>query len=149
MGDVFSAFSDIFGDLFGGVRGPAAGADIETSMELSLQEAATGVTREVRYRRQAGCEECQGSGAAPGTQPEVCPQCRGRGQVVHSQGFLIITTACARCRGEANAHISSARRPGSSRARSASPGAAVRARRSDAGSSSKATSCTSASTARR
>jgi molecular chaperone DnaJ len=100
VGDVFSAFSDIFGDLFGGVRGPAAGADIETSIELTLKEASTGVTREVRYRRQAGCEECRGSGAAPGTQPETCPQCRGRGQVVHSQGFLMITTACARCRGE-------------------------------------------------
>jgi molecular chaperone DnaJ len=99
-GDVFSAFSDIFGDLFGGSRGPAAGADIETSVELSLQEAATGVTRDVRYRRQASCEECNGSGAAPGTQPETCPQCRGRGQVVHSQGFLMITTTCTRCRGE-------------------------------------------------
>jgi molecular chaperone DnaJ len=99
-GDVFSAFSDIFGDLFGGARGPAAGADIETAVELSLQEAATGVTREVRYRRQTGCEECRGSGAAPGTQPETCPQCRGRGQVVHSQGFLMITTTCSRCRGE-------------------------------------------------
>ncbi len=100
VGDVFSAFSDIFGDLFGGMRGPSAGADIETAVELTLQEAATGVTREVRYRRQASCEECRGSGAAPGTEPETCPQCRGRGQVVHSQGFLMITTTCARCRGE-------------------------------------------------
>ncbi len=100
VGDVFSAFSDIFGDLFGGTRGPAAGADIETAIELTLKEAATGVTREVRYRRQATCDECRGSGAAPGTEPETCPQCRGRGQVVHSQGFLMITTTCARCRGE-------------------------------------------------
>jgi molecular chaperone DnaJ len=101
VGDVFSAFSDIFGDLFGGgMRGPGPGADIETSVELSLQEAATGVTREVRYRRQASCEECHGSGAEPGTSPETCPQCRGRGQVVHSQGFLMITTTCSRCRGE-------------------------------------------------
>jgi molecular chaperone DnaJ len=102
VGDVFSAFSDIFGDLFGGGggRGPAPGADIESAIELTLEEAATGVTREVRYRRQAACEDCRGSGAAPGTSPETCPQCRGRGQVVHSQGFLMITTTCARCRGE-------------------------------------------------
>jgi molecular chaperone DnaJ len=100
VGDVFSAFSDIFGDLFGGGRGPAAGADIETAIELSLEESATGVTREVRYRRQASCDDCRGSGAAPGTSPETCPQCRGRGQVIHSQGFLMITTTCSRCRGE-------------------------------------------------
>jgi molecular chaperone DnaJ len=100
VGDVFSAFSDIFGDLFGGGgRGPSAGADLETSIELSLEEAARGVTQEVRYRRQVPCDDCGGSGAAPGTDPETCPQCRGRGQVVHSQGFLMITTTCSRCQG--------------------------------------------------
>jgi molecular chaperone DnaJ len=100
VGDVFSAFSDIFGDLFGGgSRGPGPGADIETAIEISLKECATGVTKDVHFRRRSVCSECKGSGAEPGTFPETCPQCRGRGQVVHSQGFLMITTACNRCGG--------------------------------------------------
>jgi molecular chaperone DnaJ len=101
VGDVFSAFSDIFGDLFGGGggRGPGPGADIEAAVEMSLKEAATGATKEVRFRRRTVCQDCGGSGAERGTFPETCPQCRGRGQVVHSQGFLMITTACNRCGG--------------------------------------------------
>jgi molecular chaperone DnaJ len=100
VGDVFSAFSDIFGDLFGGGgRGPAPGADLEAAVEISLKDAATGVTKEVKFRRRSVCTDCKGSGAEPGSFPETCPQCRGRGQVVHSQGFLMITTACNRCGG--------------------------------------------------
>ena len=99
VSDIFSAFSDIFGDIFGG-RGGAGGADIETEVELTLPEAAAGATKEVRFRRRASCTECNGSGAETGTAPETCPQCRGRGQVVHSQGFLMITTPCGRCQGE-------------------------------------------------
>jgi molecular chaperone DnaJ len=101
VGDVFSAFSDIFGDLFGGGggRGPGPGADIETAVEMTLKESSTGATKEVKFRRRSVCTECGGSGAERGTFPETCPQCRGRGQVVHSQGFLMITTACNRCGG--------------------------------------------------
>ena len=100
--DVFSAFSDIFGDLFGGMgggRGRSQGADIETAVSITLAEAATGVSRDVVFRRRAVCDDCSGSGAERGTFPETCPQCGGRGQVVHSQGFLMITTACGRCGG--------------------------------------------------
>jgi molecular chaperone DnaJ len=101
VGDIFSAFSDIFGDLFGGGgRGGGGGADIESRVELTLEEAATGANKEVRFERRAPCDDCGGTGAAPGTGVETCPQCRGRGQVVHSQGFLMITTTCGRCRGE-------------------------------------------------
>jgi molecular chaperone DnaJ len=98
--DVFSAFSDIFGDLFGGGGRSSAGADIEAEVELTLPEAATGATKEVVYRRRAVCTECGGSGAEKGTAAETCPQCRGRGQVVHQQGFLMITSTCQRCGGE-------------------------------------------------
>jgi len=105
MGDVFSAFSDIFGDMFGGARGGGArgqgrGADIETRLTITLLEAARGVNKEVRVRRHVACETCHGSGAAPGTRPEVCQQCGGRGQVLHAQGFLRIATTCPVCRGE-------------------------------------------------
>ncbi len=104
LGDVFGAFSDIFGDMFGGGRGggrgQARGADIETHLTITLLEAAAGVTKEVRVRRHTPCVTCSGSGAAPGTSPETCRQCGGRGQVLHSQGFLRIATTCPICRGE-------------------------------------------------
>lgn len=105
LGDVFSAFSDIFGDMFGGGgraggRGQSRGADLETHLTITLLEAASGVTKEVKVRRHTPCATCSGSGAAPGTEPETCRQCGGRGQVMHSQGFLRIATACPVCRGE-------------------------------------------------
>ena len=104
LGDVFSSFSDIFGDMFGGGRGGGRGqprgADLETHLTITLLEAATGVTKEVKIKRRISCETCTGSGAAPGTSPEVCRQCGGRGQVMHSQGFLRIATTCPICRGE-------------------------------------------------
>ena len=100
--DIFSAFGDIFGDLFGGGgrRGPARGADVETRVTLTLKEAATGVERDVEVVRRAPCTTCGGSGAAPGTKPEQCQHCGGRGQVMHSQGFLMISSTCPVCRGE-------------------------------------------------
>lgn len=106
VNDIFSAFSDIFGDIFGGgglggaAAGGGRGADLETEVELTLPEVASGVQKDVTVRRRAICHECRGSGAAAGSVRERCPQCRGRGQVVHSQGFLMITTACPMCRGE-------------------------------------------------
>jgi molecular chaperone DnaJ len=113
VGDIFSAFSDIFGDLFGGGlgggsgRGGGRGADIETQVQLTLAEVVTGAAKEVMVQRRAACKDCEGSGAAPGTSRETCPQCRGRGQVVHAQGFLMISTTCPVCRGEGSV----ARRP--------------------------------------
>jgi molecular chaperone DnaJ len=106
VSDIFSAFSDIFGDLFGGgfgggsVRGARRGADIETQVELTLAEVATGASKEVKVQRRVVCQDCSGSGAAPGTSRETCPQCRGRGQVMHAQGFLMISTTCPACRGD-------------------------------------------------
>jgi molecular chaperone DnaJ len=106
VGDIFSAFSDIFGDIFGrggggaGRRAPGRGADIETRLSISLAEAATGVTREIKILRRAPCGACRGTGAQPGSQPEPCQRCGGRGQVMHSQGFLMISTTCPVCRGE-------------------------------------------------
>jgi molecular chaperone DnaJ len=106
VNDIFSAFSDIFGDLFGGGfgggpgHGAGRGADIETQVQLTLAEVATGVTKDVRVQRRAVCRDCGGSGAAQGASREACPQCRGRGQVMHTQGFLMISTTCPVCRGE-------------------------------------------------
>ena len=101
VGDIFSTFSDIFGDIFGGGgRRAAHGSDIETRVLITLAEAATGVTKEVQVVRNAPCGACAGSGAAPGSDPESCEHCGGRGQVVHSQGLLMISSTCPICRGE-------------------------------------------------
>jgi molecular chaperone DnaJ len=106
VSDIFSAFSDIFGDMFGGGfaggmgHGTGRGADIETQVQLTLAEVATGATKEVKVQRRVVCQDCAGSGAEQGTSREACPQCRGRGQVVHAQGFLRISTTCPLCRGE-------------------------------------------------
>jgi molecular chaperone DnaJ len=108
VGDIFSAFGDIFGDMFGGFAGfggggrgrVARGADIETHVDLTLAEVATGVSKEITVHRRTACKDCSGSGAAPGTSRERCQQCGGRGQVMHQQGFLMIQTTCPVCRGE-------------------------------------------------
>jgi molecular chaperone DnaJ len=105
VGDIFSAFSDIFGDIFGGARpgggrGPARGSDIEVRLSMTLAEAFTGVARDVKILRRAACTQCRGTGAAAGTTAETCQHCGGRGQVMHSQGFLMISTTCPVCRGE-------------------------------------------------
>lgn len=102
--DIFSAFGDIFGDIFGGAgpraRGPARGSDIEVRLTMTLDEAFTGARKDVKVLRRAACATCGGTGAAAGTKPETCQHCGGRGQVMHSQGFLMISTTCPVCRGE-------------------------------------------------
>jgi len=104
LGDIFGAFSDIFGDMFGGGRGAGRaqprGSDIETRVSMTLLEAARGASKEVTVHRHVACSTCKGSGAAPGSQPETCQQCGGRGQVLHAQGFLRIATTCPVCRGQ-------------------------------------------------
>lgn len=106
VSDVFSAFGDIFGDLFGGAGGgrrrggPTRGADVESEVEITLLEAASGVEKQVKVDRHVRCSECGGTGAAKGTTPERCTTCRGAGQVVHQQGFLMIQSTCPSCRGQ-------------------------------------------------
>src|SRR5437016_5263077 len=112
VGDIFSHFSDIFGDVFGfgggggpfggrGGRGAAnRGSDLELALTLSFEEAVRGVTREIEVERRVRCDECGGSGAKSGSGPVTCPTCNGRGQVVHAQGFFMISTTCPTCRGE-------------------------------------------------
>lgn len=106
VGDIFSAFSDIFGDMFGGFGGfggggrRARGADLEAHVELTLAEVAKDASKDLKVRRHIACRDCGGSGAASGTGRERCQQCGGRGQVVHQQGFLMIQTTCPVCRGE-------------------------------------------------
>jgi len=108
INDIFSAFGDIFGDslfgdLFGGRRRGGSrvrrGADIRVDIELDLMEVAHGVTKTVQFDRHQRCETCGGSGAKPGTQPEVCRYCGGHGQVVQQAGFFSLQTTCPACQG--------------------------------------------------
>lgn len=104
--EIFSRFSDLFGDLFGNLGfgprrdGPQRGADLKTRVVVPFAEAVTGAERELTIPRRETCDDCQGSGAAPGTRPQVCGQCGGHGQVIHRQGFFTIQTTCPRCHGQ-------------------------------------------------
>ena len=98
-------FGDVFGDVFGRGRGRAepqarGGADLAYRIELDLEEAVFGVTRELGIEIPGACDTCGGSGCAPGTQPETCPTCHGRGEIVSQQGFFSLRQTCPKCRGE-------------------------------------------------
>jgi molecular chaperone DnaJ len=107
VSDIVNAFGDIFGegffsDFFGGRgRGPRArqGADIRCDVKLDLIEAARGTSKVVRFMRHAVCETCHGSGAKPGTRPELCRYCGGKGRVVQSSGVFSLQTTCPSCHG--------------------------------------------------
>jgi len=100
--DIFAAFGDIFGDLFGD-RGSRQrvhrGADIRCEVKITLNEAARGVDKAVRFRRHRSCHACNGSGARGGTRPEKCGYCGGSGRVVQSTGFFSMQTTCPGCKG--------------------------------------------------
>ena len=110
VGDIFSMFDDIFGGAFGGRGGGAGraggrrmqrGFDLETQVELTLQEVATGTEKTLEFDKQDVCETCKGSGAKPGVPPVVCVQCGGQGRIAQ-QGFggmFRMVTTCPNCRG--------------------------------------------------
>jgi len=98
-----SPFDDFFDMLFGrgGARRSAArpGNDLEYRTTITLEEAAFGAKRHVKFSRMEMCNECSGTGAAPGSRAEVCPTCQGAGQMRVAQGFFSVTQTCHRCRG--------------------------------------------------
>jgi molecular chaperone DnaJ len=99
LGDLFG-FGDVFGGR-GGSRRTAAqrGADLRYDLEIKLEEAASGMTAQLRIPRLETCGNCNGSGAAAGSQPESCSTCQGSGQVRYQQGFFSVSRACHVCRG--------------------------------------------------
>src|SRR5262245_24867719 len=99
LGDLFG-FGDVFGGR-GGTRRTAAqrGADLRYDLEITLEEAANGMTAQLRIPRLESCETCKGSGAAAGSQPESCTTCAGTGQVRYQQGFFSVARTCHVCRG--------------------------------------------------
>ena len=106
MGDIFG---DIFGDFFGGGRsrsqsnGPMKGQNIRTSVRITFEEACFGVDKEIDVTLKEECATCHGTGAKPGTSPETCKKCGGKGQVVFTQqslfGVVRNVQSCPDCHG--------------------------------------------------
>ena len=97
------------GDLFGGLfqrggrgaqpQAPLRGADVEVPVRVSFDDALRGVTLKVPVVKANACSACHGSGAAPGTSPTICPDCKGRGVTAENQGFFALSHTCRRCGG--------------------------------------------------
>ena len=100
LGDLFG-FGDVFGGSRSGSRRSSAqrGADLRYDLEITLEDAANGMTANLRIPRLETCETCKGSGAAAGTQPETCTTCNGSGQMRFQQGFFSVARTCHTCRG--------------------------------------------------
>jgi molecular chaperone DnaJ len=105
FGDMAGGFADVFEDIFGQMMGGGRakrsnrGQDLRYNLEITLEEAFTGRSAEIKVPTQVACEPCQGSGAEPGSTPETCPHCGGHGRVRATQGFFTVERTCSACRG--------------------------------------------------
>jgi molecular chaperone DnaJ len=112
--DPFDIFREVFGGggggggifetFFGGGatadrEGRQRGSDLRYDMQITLEEAAFGVDKEIEVRKLDTCAKCNGKGAEPGSRTINCPSCGGRGQVISSRGFFQVSQTCPRCRG--------------------------------------------------
>lgn len=108
--DFSDIFGDIFGDLFGGSRrtgrggqGPMKGMNLRKSVRITFEEAVFGCEKEIEVVLKDPCPKCSGTGARPGTSPETCTKCGGKGQVVYSQqsffGMVQNVQTCPDCHG--------------------------------------------------
>ncbi|MDI6617411.1 MAG: molecular chaperone DnaJ [Clostridiales bacterium] len=109
----FGGFGDIFDTIFGGGfdgfsgkrnNGPQRGADLQYTLNLSFEEAAFGVTKEIDITRDEDCKVCSGTGAKPGTRPITCDKCKGTGQIKIQRrtgfGNFVTVTTCDKCGGK-------------------------------------------------
>lgn len=109
QGDFSSAFSDVFDDLFGdfmggGQRGggrsrASRGSDLRYNLEISLEDAYSGLQKSINVPTSVQCTPCNGSGSAGGSEPSTCPTCSGMGKVRASQGFFTVERTCPSCSG--------------------------------------------------
>ncbi|HEY3757961.1 MAG TPA: molecular chaperone DnaJ [Opitutaceae bacterium] len=112
--DPFDIFREVFGqgggggggifeEMFGGGgRGEGSGrdgSDLRYDLEITLEEAARGVEKEISFRKLVSCERCSGSGAEPGSKKITCPTCHGAGQIRRSGGIIVFTQTCPTCGG--------------------------------------------------
>jgi molecular chaperone DnaJ len=112
-GSFSGGFGDILSNLFGGGAPPGAGTtgttgarpraqagrDLETEVRISFEQAIEGAQVPLAVPTSSSCTTCRGTGAKPGTAPEICPQCQGRGVDAQSQGLFSISQPCPRCGG--------------------------------------------------
>lgn len=111
--DPFDIFRDVFGggrggggggifeEMFGGGGGGGDrdGADLRYDLEITLEEAAKGLEKEISFRKAVTCERCHGNGAEPGSKRVTCPTCKGHGQIRRSGGIITFTQTCPTCGG--------------------------------------------------
>lgn len=105
--DIFAQFNDLFGDVFGfgeeqrrkREQEPRRGEDIRHELELSFEDAVFGARKAFTLAREVSCGECDGTGAAPGSEPVECAACEGRGEVTLKQGFFSVSSTCKHCQG--------------------------------------------------
>jgi molecular chaperone DnaJ len=109
--DPFDIFREVFGqqggtgggifdEMFGGGRdGGRDGADLRYDLEITLEEAASGIEKEISFRKNMTCEHCDGTGAEPGSKRITCPTCRGARQIRRSGGIITFTQTCPTCGG--------------------------------------------------
>ena len=105
--DAFRGFGDIFGDLFDDFFGTSSrggnrarrGADLQASVEITLEEAYKGKEVSLEIPRLEACSSCEGTGAAKGSKKSVCSECRGVGEIRMTQGFFSLRRVCPRCQG--------------------------------------------------
>lgn len=109
----FSDLGDIFGDIFGGGFGgasrrnpnaPRKGADIETTINLSFEDAVFGIEKEISITKNEKCDTCGGTGAKPGTSSKTCDKCGGSGTFTHRRntafGSFATQSTCDKCGGK-------------------------------------------------
>ena len=100
-------FGDIFGDMFGDIFGGGGrgrqrvvrGEDLRYDIQITLEEAVKGTTKDIQINTLAHCDSCDGSGAEKGSKVETCPSCHGSGRVRRQQGFFVTEAVCPTCHG--------------------------------------------------
>src|SRR5215510_1932601 len=105
--DFGSVFGDIFDEMFNGGRGGGRpggradmrGQDLRFNLEITLEQAYGGTEATVRVPSSVACEACHGAGAEPGSKPQQCPTCHGRGRIRAQQGFFTVERTCHTCHG--------------------------------------------------
>jgi molecular chaperone DnaJ len=109
FGDLGDMFGDIFGEMLGGRRRGGGGGgrrsraqmgeDLQADMDVTFEEAAFGVEKEILIHKAVACGDCHGTGASSGSQPTSCDMCHGHGEVRRQQGFFTIAQTCPKCQG--------------------------------------------------
>lgn len=112
INDIFSQFGDVFGDFFGGGgspfgsqqqsrgrTGPRKGSDLRFLTEVELASVFKDDEKQIEFETDEHCSDCNGSGAAKGSNAVTCKVCKGQGQVIRQQGFFTMATTCSACAG--------------------------------------------------